>query len=75
MINYNKKFGAYGEELASKFLLKRGYTIIQKNFSSKYLSIAFKKSPLILSKPSCVLDSNLKLKTGCVVEALKIPHP
>ena len=36
MINYNKKFGAYGEALASKFLLKRGYTIIQKNFSSKY---------------------------------------
>ena len=33
---YNKKLGGYGEKLAVEFLNRRGYTIIDTNFSSRY---------------------------------------
>jgi len=33
---HNKNIGDYGEELATKFLQKRGYTILDRNFSSRY---------------------------------------
>ncbi|MBI4359464.1 MAG: YraN family protein [Candidatus Jacksonbacteria bacterium] len=36
MEKYRKWLGAYGENLACQFLQKRGYTIILRNFSSRY---------------------------------------
>lgn len=36
MEKYRKQLGGYGETLACQFLLKRGYTIIHRNFSSRY---------------------------------------
>ena len=36
MSRYRKNVGDYGEQLALQFLQKRGYIIIDRNFSSKY---------------------------------------
>ncbi|MFH1712848.1 MAG: YraN family protein [Candidatus Jacksonbacteria bacterium] len=36
MNRYRKNLGDYGEKLAVKFLQKRGYAIIDQNFSSRY---------------------------------------
>lgn len=36
MSRYRKNLGDYGEQLAIQFLQKRGYTIIHRNFSSRY---------------------------------------
>jgi putative endonuclease len=36
MSRYKKDLGVYGENLACQFLIKRGYIIIDRNFSSKY---------------------------------------
>lgn len=36
MNRYRKNLGDYGENIALKFLEKRGYAIIDQNFSSRY---------------------------------------
>lgn len=36
MEKYNKIVGNYGEELATKFLIKNKYKIIEKNYSCKF---------------------------------------
>ena len=36
MTRYRKNIGDYGEELASQFLTKRGYTIVARKFASLY---------------------------------------
>lgn len=36
MNKYNKTLGHYGENLACQFLIKHGYTIVDRNFSSSY---------------------------------------
>lgn len=35
-MRYRKNLGDYGEKLATAFLQKRGYAIIDQNFSSRY---------------------------------------
>lgn len=32
----NKKFGQYGEKLAAKFLKRKGYKILQRNYFTKF---------------------------------------
>jgi len=36
MSNYKKEIGNKGEEIAGKFLVDRGYQIIEKNYYSRY---------------------------------------
>jgi putative endonuclease len=36
MEKYRQKLGEYGEGLACQFLTKRGYVILDRNFSSRY---------------------------------------
>jgi len=36
MNRYRKNLGDWGEDLAIRFLQKRGYTIVEQNFSSRY---------------------------------------
>lgn len=36
MGDHRKKLGRFGEDLACRFLLQHGYTIIHRNFSSRY---------------------------------------
>ena len=36
MNNYRQQIGLKGEDIAEAFLLEKGYTILEKNFRSKY---------------------------------------
>lgn len=39
MDNYNKKFGAFGEDLAVKYLIGKGYRIIDRNVQAGHKEI------------------------------------
>ncbi len=36
MKNYNKNIGSYGEDLGIKFLIDKGYFILDRNFRNRY---------------------------------------
>ncbi|WP_394896049.1 YraN family protein, partial [Clostridium baratii] len=36
MKKYNKDIGNYGEDLASSYLINKGYKIIDRNFSNRF---------------------------------------
>ncbi len=54
---YKKEFGACGEDIATKFLIDNGFTIIQKNYHCKLGEIDI-----------IAIDNNLKVPELCFIE-------
>ena len=50
MKNNNQKLGGWGEDLASDYLLKKGYKILEKNYRNNYgeIDIVAKKKKIII---------------------------
>lgn len=61
MSDYKKRLGAYGENLAGAFLIRRGYQIIDKNFRTNFGEIdliAFKGDELLFVEVKTRTASN-----------------
>ena len=56
---YNKDTGAIGEQLAEELLTKKGYTVVKKNFSTRYGEI-----DLICQDGETVVFVEVKTKRG-----------
>lgn len=59
MSDYKKRLGAYGENLAGEFLIRRGYQIIDKNFRTNFGEI-----DLIASRSDELLFVEVKTRTA-----------
>lgn len=59
MSDYKKRLGAYGENLAANFLVRRGYKIIDRNFRTNFGEI-----DLIASKGDELLFVEVKTRTA-----------
>jgi putative endonuclease len=59
MQGYNQKIGKLGEKLAAKFLKKKGYKIIEKNFNTRYGEI-----DIVATKNNCVAFIEVKTRTS-----------
>jgi putative endonuclease len=65
----NKKTGNYGEDIAVNYLISKGYTILERNFLSKYGEIdiiAEKEKTLIFVEVKCRKSNNF----GSPLEAI-----
>jgi putative endonuclease len=56
---YNRKSGKMGEDIACEYLIKNGYRLIEKNFSTKFGEI-----DLIFSYKKILVFVEVKLKIG-----------
>lgn len=63
---YNKNQGKTGEEAASKFLQKKGYRILERNFKIRYgeIDIIALESPSKLEKSSTLVFVEVKTRTS-----------
>ncbi len=59
MSDYKQRLGAYGENLAAAFLIRRGYRIIDKNFRTNFGEI-----DLIATKSDELLFVEVKTRTA-----------
>jgi len=59
MSDYKKRLGAYGENLAADFLIRRGYNIIDRNFRTNFGEI-----DLIAAKGDELLFVEVKTRTA-----------
>lgn len=50
MSKYNKSIGYYGEDLASSYLISKGYYLLSKNFKNKYgeIDLIFRYDGMII---------------------------
>ncbi len=50
MGKYNKNIGSYGEDLASSYLISKGYYLLSKNFRNKYgeIDLIFRYDGMII---------------------------
>jgi putative endonuclease len=48
-VSHNRKIGALGEDVACKFLVKRGFTVIERNYKKKWGEI-----DIIVTKSDCI---------------------
>jgi putative endonuclease len=58
MKNYNKTIGYYGEDLATDFLTKRGYKILDRN-----LMLGHKEIDIIAENKDCLVFVEVKTRT------------
>ncbi|KKT53672.1 MAG: hypothetical protein A2445_05390 [Candidatus Jacksonbacteria bacterium RIFOXYC2_FULL_44_29] len=63
MTGYRKQLGAWGEELAVKFLRQRGYTIIAQNFASRYGEIDIIAFDPRIPDTLCMLEVKTRVST------------
>ncbi len=69
MPKHNKLLGAQGEELATQFLIQLGYTIIERNWRTRYgeIDIIAKKSNILY----CIeVKTRTTLSNGYPIEAI-----
>jgi putative endonuclease len=59
MKNNNQKLGSWGEDLASDYLLKNGYKILEKNYRNNYGEI-----DIIAKKKRVVVFIEVKTRSG-----------
>ncbi|MFH1187782.1 MAG: YraN family protein, partial [bacterium] len=57
-MNKKQKIGLYGEELAEKFFLKKGYKILDKRFQTRFGEI-----DLVISKDEIIVFVEVKTRT------------
>lgn len=57
MKNFKKEIGAFGEKIAKNFLIRRGYEILQTNFSSRFGEI-----DIIAEKDGCLYFIEVKTR-------------
>jgi putative endonuclease len=65
MKKYNREKGTSGEEMAASYLTKKGYKILEKNFSTKFGEIDLVcESPSTSSGRATLVFVEVKLKVG-----------
>lgn len=76
MQHYRQRVGKFGEELAKKFLIKRGYKIIDSNIKTSY-----KEIDIIAEKEKTIIFIEVKTRTSAkfgnaedAIESRKIHH-